>query len=93
MPQKVTITGVYYADLLDKLHLAIKEKHQGKLTQVPLLLHDNVPAHRSHVGQAAILESGFEEMHYPPYYPDLAPSDYYLFPNLKQHLRGQIFDR
>jgi len=32
MPQKVTITGVYYADLLHKLHLAIKEKRREKLT-------------------------------------------------------------
>ena len=91
MPQKVIITGVYYADLLHKLCLSIKEKHRGKLTKVPLLLHNNAPAHRSHVGQAVILESGFEEMHHPPYSPDLAPSDYNLFPNLKQHLRGQIF--
>jgi len=37
----------YYADLLHKLCLAIKEKRRGKLTQVPLLLHDNAPAHRS----------------------------------------------
>jgi len=71
MPQKVTITGVYYADLLHKLRLAIKEKHRGKLTKVPLLLHNNAPAQRSQVGQAAILESGFEEMHHPPYSPDL----------------------
>ena len=42
--------------------LPIKEKRRGKLTKVPLLLHDNAPAHRSHVEQAAILESGFEEM-------------------------------
>ena len=84
----MTITGVYYAD---KLHLAIKEKRRGKLTQVPLLLHDNEPAYRSHVGQAATLESGFEEMHHPPYSPDLTPSGYHLFPNLKQHLRGQRF--
>jgi len=91
MPQKVAITGVYYADLLHKLHLAIKEKRRGKLTQEPLLLHDNAPAHRSHVGQAAVLESGFEEMHHPPYSPDLAPSDYHLFPNLKQHPCGQRF--
>jgi len=26
LPKKVTITGVYYADLLHKLRLAIKEK-------------------------------------------------------------------
>ena len=37
MPQKVTITGVNYADLLHKLLLAIKEKRRGKLTKVPLL--------------------------------------------------------
>ena len=91
MPQKVTITWVYYADLHHKLLLAIKEKRRGKFTQVPLLLHDNEPAHRSHVGQAAILESVFEEMHHPPYSPDMASSDYHMFPNLKQHLRGQRF--
>ena len=45
MPQKVTITGVYYTDLLHKLRLAIKEKRWGNLTKVPLLLHDNAPAH------------------------------------------------
>ena len=87
MPHTVTITGVYYADLLHKLRDAIKEKRRGKLTKVPLLLHNNAPAHRSHVGQVAVLECGYEEMHHPPYSPDLAPSDYHLFPNLKKHLR------
>jgi len=33
MPHKVTITGVYYADLLGKLLVAVKEKRRGKLTQ------------------------------------------------------------
>ena len=58
---------------------------------MPLLLHDNAPAHRSHAGQAALLESGFEEMRHPAYSPDLAPSDCHLFANLKKHLRGQRF--
>jgi hypothetical protein len=35
--------------------------------------------------QAAVLEYGFEEMLHPPYSPDLAPSDYHLFPNLKKN--------
>jgi len=47
--------------------------------------------HRPHVGQAAVLECGFEEMRHPPYSPDLAQSDYHLFPNLKKHLRFQRF--
>jgi hypothetical protein len=37
MPHKETISGVYYADLLRQLHITVKEKRQGKLTQVPLL--------------------------------------------------------
>jgi hypothetical protein len=34
---------------------------------------------------------GFVEMEHPPSSPDLAPSDYYLFPKLKKHLRGRRF--
>jgi len=49
MPQKVTVTGVYYTDLLHKLLAAIKQKRRGKLTKVPLLLHDSASAHMSHV--------------------------------------------
>ena len=94
MPQKVTSTGVYYANLLHKLRIVIKKKRRGKLTQVPLLLHDSAPAHRSHVGQAAILESGCEEMHHPPCSTDLAPSDYHLFPKFEATPPWtEIFDR
>ena len=32
LPKKSTITGVYYANLLDKLRTAIREKHRGKLS-------------------------------------------------------------
>jgi len=93
MPHMVTVTGVYYTDLLHKLLVAIKQKHRGKLTKVPLVLHDNASAHRSHIGQSTLLECGFEEMCHPPYSPYLAASDYHLYPNWKKHLRGQIFER
>jgi histone-lysine N-methyltransferase SETMAR len=32
-----------------------------------------------------------EVQKHPTYSPNLAPSDYYLFPNLKKHLRGRKF--
>jgi len=51
----VITAGVYYADLPCKLLLAIEEKRRGKLTLVPLLLHDSAPR-RSHVGQAAVIQ-------------------------------------
>ena len=37
-------------------------------------------------------ECGFEILPHPPYSPDLALSDYYLFPKLKSVLRGKRFE-
>jgi transposase len=34
---------------------------------------------------------GFQLLPYPPYSPDLAPSDFVLFPKLKSELRGHHF--
>lgn len=86
-----TITGAYYADVLRSVREAIKEKRRGLLSKGVLLLHDNAPVHKSRVAMAALTECGFEELDHPPYSPDLAPSDYFLFPNLKRDLRGQRF--
>ena len=36
----------------------------------------------------AATECGFETLPHPPYFPDTAPSDFYLFIKLKFHLRG-----
>lgn len=33
----------------------------------------------------------YELLAHPPYSPDLAPSDFYLFPHLKKFLRGTRF--
>lgn len=86
-----TITGAYYVTLIEKLREEIKSKRRGKLRAVPLLLHDNAPAHTSHVAKAAVAQSGFVELPHPPYSPDLAPSDFFLFPKMKSELKGQRF--
>ena len=91
MPHKTTITGQYYAQLMPKLREAIKNKRRGKLSHGVLILHDNAPVHKARVAQAAITECGFEQLNHPPYSPDLAPSDYFLFRNLKSHLRGNRY--
>ena len=43
------------------------------------LLHDNAPVHTAAVAKAAVKKCGFQEVEHPPYSPDLAPSEYYLF--------------
>lgn len=86
-----TITGEYYAGLIAKLREAIKSKRRGMLRRGVLFHQDNAPVHKARVSITAILESGFELVDHPPYSPDLAPSDFFLFPKLKEHLRGQKF--
>ena len=77
------MTGHYYANVIEQLRVAIKEKRRGKLAAGVLLSHDNATVHKSRVAQAAICECKFEQLNHLPYSPDLAPSDYYLFRNLK----------
>ena len=43
------------------------------------------------VALAAIDAAGFELVDHPPNSPDLAPSDFFLFPKLKENIREKIF--
>ena len=40
---------------------------------------------------AAVERNGYELIPHPAYLPDLAPSDFFLFPNLKKDIRGLHF--
>jgi len=91
LPQKTSMTGPYYGEVLTNLRHAVKEKRWGILARGPLLLHDNAPANMSRVAQAIVKDIGFEQLSHPSYSPDLTPSDFYLFRLLKQHLRGTRF--
>jgi len=77
----------YYSSLLVQLEHILKEKRRGKVTKGVLFLHDNAPAHRALATQKKLAYLGF----HPPYSPDLAPSDYNLFPGLKKLLKGRHF--
>ena len=84
MPHKTTITGDTYTFARVALRENIKQKRRGILSAGVLLLHDNAPAHKSRTSRAAIRKCGFVELNHPPYIPDLAPSEYFLFRNLKK---------
>ena len=49
---------------------------------------NNAPSTTSQVTTTDATECGFEILPHPPYSPDMAPPDFYLFPKLKFHLRG-----
>ena len=70
-----------YAGAIEGL---LKEKRCRKVTKVVFFLHDNAPAHRALATQKKLAYLGFQFLDYPPYSPDLAPSDYHLLPELKK---------
>jgi len=49
-----------------------------------LFLHDNVLAHWALATQKKPAYLDFQCLDHPPYSPDLAPSDYHMFPRLKK---------
>jgi len=55
-----------------------------------LLHHDNTRPHCSAQTQDAMTSLKFTVVPHPPYSPDLAPSDFWLFPKLKETLKGQL---
>ena len=51
-----------------------------------ILFHqDNAPWHKSVILMSKIYELGYELLLHALYFPDLAPSDFCLFPNLKKN--------
>ena len=88
LPKRSTITGVYYANLLDQLRTAIGEKRRSKLSKGVLLQQDNARVHTCKVAMDAVERNGYELIPHPAYSPDLAPSNFFLFPNLKKDIRG-----
>ena len=91
LPKRSTITGVYYANLLDQLRTTIHEKRRCKISKGVVLQQDNARVHTCKVAMDPVERNGCELIPHPAYWPDLAPSDFFLFPNLKKDIRGLHF--
>ncbi len=69
----------------------MKQKWPGLLTNGVILMHDNARPHTAGTVKWSLDNFKWIVFPHPPYSPDLAPSDYYLFPDLKCHLDGLRF--
>jgi histone-lysine N-methyltransferase SETMAR len=85
-PPGSTVNASAYQETLKGLKEAIWRKRPGLLTKrLVLLLHDNAAA------TVNLLNSwGWEIPPHLSYSPDLAPSDFHLFPRMKKLFRGQF---
>jgi hypothetical protein len=55
------------------------------------LLHDNAPTHRSVLVKDFLAKNNVKTLPHTPYSLNLAPADFYLFPQLKSALKGWHF--
>ena len=93
VPPKTTVTGNYYVSVIKSdLLPAIKRKRPQLMRSWILLHYDNVPSHSSQVVLDTIKELDIEILPHPAYSPDLAICDFWLFPNLKNKLRGEKYE-
>ena len=86
-----TINADRYCKDLTKLRGAIKRKRPGKLSKKVLLLHDNARPHSAAKTKNLLENFKWDIFDHPLYSPDLAPSDFRLFPLLKESLGGKHF--
>ena len=85
------ITGAYYFEVLKRLMTRIRRIWpEYRYPETWFLLHDNALSHASLIVRQFLEGNKVFVLNHPPYSPDLAPCDFYLFPKLK--LRGYFFN-
>ncbi len=92
VPQGVRVTSEYYAQCLGCLREKIRKKRPKMWADDSYrILHDNASVHTAGHTVTRMMESNMQEVAHAPYSPDLAPCDFWLFPQIKRDLKGRVF--
>lgn len=86
-----TINSAAYIDALKEMNHKLSRKRPGKRGWNFRLHHDNARVHTSKATMEFLTSKGVEVVPHPPYSPDLAPCDFWFFPNLKKNLGGTAY--
>ena len=91
LPKSQTINAEYYSSPLVQVKDILTEKRRGKGHQGGLVLARQYPGSPRTCNPKETGIPGLPCLVHPSYTPDLAPSDYHLFPVLKKQLKGPHF--
>lgn len=93
LPPGQTVNKEYYLSVMRRLREAIRLKRPDLWKDNSWLLHfDNAPSHTALVLRDHFAKNSTHIIPQPPYSPDLAPCDFWLFSKLKRPLRGHRFE-
>ena len=82
------VNADYIIDALGRFLKVFKARRPEKAAGDWILHWDNAPVHTAARTRAFMEEKKIQTLGHPPYSPDLAPADFYLFPTVKAALAG-----
>lgn len=91
VPTGTTVNAAFYVQVLTRLRNRVTRVRPA-IAKNWQLHHDNAPCHGAIVVRQLLAKFGVATLPHPPYSPDLAPPDFFLFPRVKRQLKGQRFD-
>jgi len=93
IPHGQTLNKEFYVAVLKHLREAVCRKRPQLWTnQSWVLHHDNATAYSLFLVRNFLVKNETTIVPQPPYSPDLAPVDFFLFPKLNYTLKGCCFD-
>ncbi|MEE4247654.1 MAG: transposase [Kangiellaceae bacterium] len=92
LQDQATVTARWYVEeCLPVVISSVTERAPRTGMRGRRLHHDNAPAHTAAVTRQFLDQNGIRTLPHPPYSPDLAPCDFWLFPKMKESLKGRRF--
>jgi len=91
VPRGKAVNKEFYLNDLKRLREAVRRMRPEAWTNTWMQCHDNAPAHVSLLICEFLTKHETTLVPQPPYFPDLTPVDFFLFPKLKSSLKGHRF--
>ena len=90
VPLGQTVNYAFWKDVLERLRNWVQRVRADNADD-RVLHHDNAPGHTALSIREFLAKKKIPVLPHPPYSPDLAPWDFYLFPKLKSKSKGHQF--
>jgi hypothetical protein len=92
VPKVSAVNGKYIVKALGNFLQQLKKKRPVMVQQEWWFHWDNAPVHTAAVVLEWFAAHNIQQLEHPPYLPDLAPADFFLFRRVKEELAGWSLD-
>jgi hypothetical protein len=89
--QGQTVNQQCYLEVLTRLRECVRRKRSRLCPDQWILYHDKAPAHDALSVREFLAKNSITKKDHPPYSPELAPCNFWLFPKLKNAPKAQKF--